>query len=45
MSLDVVNDVEPYEVEWENMGFSRGSRNLRLFFSIAAFVVLINNLF
>ena len=41
MSLDVVNDVEPYEVEWENMGFSRGSRNLRLFFSIAAFVVLI----
>ena len=41
ISLDVVNDVEPYEVQWENMGFSRGERNLRLFFSILAFVVLL----
>ena len=41
ISLDVVNDVEPYEIQWENMGFSRGERNLRLFFSIFAFIVLI----
>ena len=41
ISLEIERNVEPYEVQWENMGFSRGIRNLRLFFSILAFVVLI----
>ena len=41
ISLDVEKDIEPYEVEWENMGFSRGKRNLLLLLSILAFVVLI----
>ena len=41
ISLDVEKDVEPYEVQWENMGFSRGKRNLRLCFSVLAFAVLI----
>ena len=41
LSLQVVNDIEPFEVNWENMGFSRCERNLRLFFSILAFIVLI----
>ena len=41
ISLDVEKDVEPYEVQWENMGFSRGTRNLRLCFSVLAFAVLI----
>ena len=41
LSLEVVNDIEPFEVNWENMGFSRCERNLRLFFSILAFIVLI----
>ena len=41
LSLEVIGDVEPYEVEWENMGFSRCERNVRLFLSVLAFVVLI----
>ena len=41
ISLEVEKDVEPYEVQWENMGFSRGTRNLRLCFSVLAFAVLI----
>ena len=41
LSLDIQADVEPYEVEWENMGYTRCERNVRLFFSIFAFVVLV----
>ena len=41
LSLEVINDVEPFEVMWENMGFSRCERNFRLFLSILAFIVLI----
>ncbi len=41
LSLEVINDVEPYEVQWENMGFSRCERDLRLIISIIVFVVLI----
>ena len=41
LSLEVITDVEPFEVMWENMGFSRCERNLRLFISVLAFIVLI----
>jgi hypothetical protein len=40
-ALEIVADVEPFEVEWENMGFSRFQRNIRLFISVLAFLVLI----
>ena len=41
LSIDIVPNVEPYEVEWENMGCSRCERNIRLFFSIFAFLALV----
>jgi hypothetical protein len=41
LSVDVVSNVEPYEVEWENMGYTRCERNMRLLFSIVAFLVLV----
>ena len=41
ISLEIVKDVEPYEVQWENMGYSRCERNIRLFLSVLAFLVLI----
>ena len=40
-SLDIVRDVEPFEVQWENMGFSRLERNIRLLISVVAFLILI----
>ena len=41
LSIDVTSFIEPYEVEWENMGYTRCERNVRLFFSIIAFIVLV----
>ena len=41
LSIDVMRNIEPYEVEWENMGYTRCERNVRLLFSIIAFLVLI----
>ena len=41
LSLNVDTNIEPYEVEWENMGYTRCERNFRLLFSIIAFLVLI----
>ena len=41
LSVNVATDIEPYEVEWENMGYTRCERNFRLLFSIIAFIVLV----
>ena len=41
LSVDVVTNIEPYEVEWENMGYSRCERNMRLLFSVIAFFALV----
>ena len=41
LSIEVTGDIEPYEIEWENMGYSRCERNIRFFISIFAFLVLI----
>ena len=41
MDLDVKMAVEPYEVEWENMGYTRTERNVRKLISISASVFLI----
>jgi hypothetical protein len=41
LSLNVATNIEPYEVEWENMGYTRCGRNFRLLFSIIAFLVLV----
>ena len=41
LSIDIEPNIEPYEVEWENMGCSRCERNFRLLFSIIAFLVLV----
>ena len=41
LSVDVMDNIEPYEVEWENMGYTRCERNMRLIFSIIAFLVLV----
>ena len=41
MDLDVKKAEEPYEVEWENMGYTRTERNVRKFLSILASFFLI----
>jgi hypothetical protein len=41
MSIDVTSFIEPYEVEWENMGYTRCERNVRLFFSMLVFIILV----
>ena len=41
LSIDVVGNVEPYEVEWENMGYTRCERNMRLLFSLVSFLILV----
>ena len=41
LRIEVTGDIEPYEIEWENMGYSRSERNLRFFISFFAFLVLI----
>ena len=41
LSVDVIGRVEPYEVEWENMGYTRCERNMRLIFSIVCFLILV----
>ena len=40
LCLDITDNVEPYEIEWENMGYSRCSRNFRLLISCIAFIAL-----
>ena len=41
MKLDVNSAAEPYEVEWENMGYSRSERNIRFLISTALSIALI----
>ena len=41
MSIEVTSFIEPYEVEWENMGYTRCERNVRLFFSMLVFIILV----
>ena len=41
MEIDVKKADEPYEVEWENMGYTRIERNVRKFISIIASFLLI----
>ena len=41
LSIDVVTNAEPYEVDLENMGYKRSERNMRLLFSIVSFVILV----
>ena len=36
-----MGNAEPYEVESENMGYTRCERNMRLLFSIVSFVILV----
>ena len=36
-----MKNIEPYEVERENMGYTRCERNVRLIFSILTFLVLV----
>ena len=41
MTIDVSTAAEPYEVEWENMGYSRCERNIRFIISCLASIGLI----
>ena len=41
LSIDVTPHIEPYEVKWENMGYTRTERNIRFFISSFACLVLI----
>ena len=41
MAIDVTTAAEPYEVEWENMGYSRCERNIRFIISFGASIGLI----
>ena len=41
LCIEVTGDIEPYEIEWENMGYSRSERNIRFFISTFACLVLI----
>ena len=41
MMVDVNSAAEPYEVEWENMGYSRKERNIRLLISMVSSIALI----
>ena len=41
LGLDVSSGIEPYEVEWENMGYTRTERNIRFIISIVSCIVLI----
>ena len=41
MKIDVATAAEPYEIEWENMGYSRCERNIRSLISSLASVGLI----
>ena len=41
MRIDVASAAEPYEVEWENMGYSRCDRNVRFLISSLASIGLI----
>ena len=41
MIIDVSNAAEPYEVEWENMGYSRCERNIRSLISSLASIGLV----
>ena len=40
LSIDFVGNSELYEVESENLGYTRSERNMRLLFSIVSFVIL-----
>ena len=42
MEIDVKKADEPYEVEWENMGYTRTERNVRKFLSTLASFLLIS---
>ncbi len=41
LSIEVTGNIEPYEIEWENMGYSRCERNIRFLISTAACLALI----
>jgi len=41
LSIDVTPGIEPYEVKWENMGYTRTERKIRFFISSFACLVLI----